>query len=412
MKPILTTMTALAVVLATLPGAEAGKLPVVNIKPKLQAVKIKPSRLRVRVDTDAAARLMRRKKQDDPAGIADSGAGPHAAAKPVVATGVRLVRLAPLPRARPGDPVLGLGDLPNDGGQTWDPLAGFDDRNGSADGGWDPLASADDLGGSSWDPLAGVDGLDDAFWDPLGGIDDSSGSADGGWDPLGGIDDVVGDDYDWQSGFRDDSGWAMDDGSSGEIEIDTWDMDSDTFIDTDGSEPGSIASDLMDELERIDSFDFTGDGLVADDVTAETATEADKAEARTWAAFQDVTSAGDAAAANARDAALCSQGVCFDSDGNPITDSDDEPSDDDAEDDSGDAPATDSGDTTPIPPEFDMGDGIVFDPTGNAIDPNILGGNIDPAPELADPGGVGTDPAGNAIDPNIIGGDIDWGDDA
>ena len=297
-------------------------------------------------------------------------------------------------------PLQGGRDAPDNGGKAGDGsisgllgLDGSDDRTGSTGGGWDPLASADDLGGSSWDPLASIDGLDDTLWDPLGGVDDRTGAADGGWDPLGGLGDAVGDDYDWQSGWQDDSGWDRD-GGGGTGKYHEF-----------GHSPAADA--LMEEANESLKFVFSDDeGLVADDVTAETATEADEAEAKMWAVVGEVTSIAETAADAVEAAARCSQGVCYDSDGNPITGSGDDPDDDD---DSDDAPTTDGGDSTPVPPEFDMGGGVPTDAAGNPIAPDLDRGDIDPAPEIDDLAGgrVITDATGNPIDPNIHGGDID-----
>jgi hypothetical protein len=307
------------------------------------------------------------------------------------------IDVAALLLLRPDRP--GAGDAPDKGGKAGDGsisdllgLNGPDDRAGSAGGGWDPLASADDLGGSSWDPLAGIDGLDDTLWDPLAGLksfDNGAGYAGGGWDPLGGLDDALGDDYDWQNGFRDDSGWAMDGGGG-----------KDTSTHEFGLSPAADA--LMEKANESLEFLFDKDeALVADDVTEATATEADRAEAKMWAAVDTVTSIGEAAVDARNAAAQCSQGLedyCVDDD-----------------DDDDDEPTTDGGDSTPVPIEVDdTGGGVPTDAAGNPIAPDLDRGDIDPAPEVDDTaaGRVITDATGNPIDPNIHGGDIDPAYDA
>jgi catechol 2,3-dioxygenase-like lactoylglutathione lyase family enzyme len=101
MKPILTSMTALAVVLATFSGAEAGQMPNINIKPKPQVLKIRPPRIHVPMRLGTAARLMRK---NDQAPKDDGGPQPEPPTAPVARTvqpKKQLVAIPPLPRERP-----------------------------------------------------------------------------------------------------------------------------------------------------------------------------------------------------------------------------------------------------------------------------------------------------------------------
>lgn len=75
MKPILTTLTALAVVLAASTGAEAGKGPMVNIKPITPRVQIRPLRIMPRLPVGTASRL--NKKREQPSEAADGGPQPE-----------------------------------------------------------------------------------------------------------------------------------------------------------------------------------------------------------------------------------------------------------------------------------------------------------------------------------------------
>lgn len=101
MKPILTSMTALAVVLATFSGAEAGQMPNINIKPKPQVLKIRPPRIHVPMRLGTAARL---KRKNDQAPKDDGGPQPEPPTAPVARTvqpKKQLVAIPPLPRERP-----------------------------------------------------------------------------------------------------------------------------------------------------------------------------------------------------------------------------------------------------------------------------------------------------------------------
>ena len=106
MKPILTTLTALAVVLAATTGAEAGKGPMVNIKPNLPSVQIRPLRIMPRLPVGM------NKKREQPSEAADGGPQPEPPTyqanrtRPRTAKVAPAVRfIAPLPRTKPTIPV-------------------------------------------------------------------------------------------------------------------------------------------------------------------------------------------------------------------------------------------------------------------------------------------------------------------
>ena len=106
MKPILTTLTALAVVLAASTGAEAGKGPMVNIKPITPRVQIRPLRIVPRLPVGM------NKKREQPSEAADGGPQPEPPTyqakrtRPSTAKVNPVVRfIAPLPRTKPTMPV-------------------------------------------------------------------------------------------------------------------------------------------------------------------------------------------------------------------------------------------------------------------------------------------------------------------
>ena len=106
MKPILTTLTALAVVLAASTGAEAGKGPMVNIKPITPRVQIRPLRIVPRLPVGM------NKKREQPSEAADGGPQPEPPTYPTKRTRPRTAKanpvvkfIAPLPRSKPTLPV-------------------------------------------------------------------------------------------------------------------------------------------------------------------------------------------------------------------------------------------------------------------------------------------------------------------
>jgi hypothetical protein len=100
MKPIITTMTALAVALTSLPSAQAAMAmnkPMNMNAAKPQAFKIKPPRIHVRRQLTKPMRIER--KSDRPSKT-EAGPQPEPPTKPVPGTEVSL-NIPPLPRARP-----------------------------------------------------------------------------------------------------------------------------------------------------------------------------------------------------------------------------------------------------------------------------------------------------------------------
>ena len=110
MKPILTTLTALAVVLAASAGAEAGKGPMVNIKPITPRVQIRPLLIKPRLPVGM------NKKREQPSEAADGGPQPEPPTNQAKRTRPRTAKvtpaqkvIAPLPRTKPTMPVAVVG---------------------------------------------------------------------------------------------------------------------------------------------------------------------------------------------------------------------------------------------------------------------------------------------------------------
>ncbi|HSM43269.1 MAG TPA: hypothetical protein VK862_21170 [Afifellaceae bacterium] len=112
MRPILTTMTALVVVMSALPAAEAGKIPNMNVKPKVQVIKIRPPRIHVPRPHSTRARTLRQ----DGKPMQKDGPPANRARAPVKTIPARkeVQVFTQLPRPRPDRPYDEFQEAGND----------------------------------------------------------------------------------------------------------------------------------------------------------------------------------------------------------------------------------------------------------------------------------------------------------
>lgn len=185
MKPILTTLTALAVILAASTGAEAGKGPMVNIniKPKLPSVQIRPTRIMPRLPVGTTSRL--KKKREQPSEAADGGPQPEPPTYTTKRTRPRTAKvnpvvrfIAPLPRSKPTIPVAAIDpddlmtippDLRGINSEDFQKLKDFQDMASNG-----PNNAAPDVFGPRQD---GGPGDEPGYGGPLGTFDNAANQA-------------------------------------------------------------------------------------------------------------------------------------------------------------------------------------------------------------------------------------------